>query len=179
MQGLSQLFPISLASGYQQRRQLNAEDYARKVTAAQAYLEALNQAQLAKLHMSQSSREHEKGYLTSRLSSYQHATPITRWFHKWMLNRHLNRFKSPGLEGRVADAALVPAHAIMFGLMLFSLVLMLSQPRLTGFTILNLPVIVNWPFVLGLAIFILDLIAIERWYVSSPKGKPAARSSRK
>ncbi len=93
--------------------------------------------------------------------------------------RHLRSDKAglgPEYKHRLESVAVT---SIMFGLMLFSLVLMLSQPKITGFTILNLPVIVNWPFVLGLAIFILDLIAIERWYVSSPQRKPAARSSRR
>ena len=59
------------------------------------------------------------------------------------------------------------AEAILFGLFLFSLVLMRSGSGITGYTgytIASLPVIVNWPFIFGLMIFILDLIAIERFY---------------
>ena len=63
----------------------------------------------------------------------------------------------------------ITGHSIMFGLMLFSIVLMLSKPQLTGLTILSLPVMFNWPFVLGAIIFVLDILAIEQWYSSSAR----------
>lgn len=56
------------------------------------------------------------------------------------------------------------SESILFGLMLFSIVLMLSSPEITGFAILNMPLIINIPFVLGAALFVLDLILIERWF---------------
>jgi len=62
------------------------------------------------------------------------------------------------------EVGLIPAHAVMFGLMLFAIVLMLSEPEITGFAILGMPLIVNIPFVLGAALFILNLILIERWF---------------
>ena len=55
-------------------------------------------------------------------------------------------------------------ESIMFGLLLFSIVLMISNPQITGFTVLSLPVYVNLPLVLGVALFIIDLIIIEKWF---------------
>jgi len=59
------------------------------------------------------------------------------------------------------------AHAIMFGLLLYSIILMISKPQITGFTILELPVAVNLPLVVGLILFIVDIVIIERWFRKS------------
>lgn len=58
----------------------------------------------------------------------------------------------------------VMSESVMLGLMLFSIVLMISEPEITGFSILSLPVYVNFPLILGVIIFVVDLIIIERYF---------------
>lgn len=77
---------------------------------------------------------------------------------------HLSQPRSGLSKAHRQSVASVTTEAILFGLFLFSLVLMLSQPEITGFAVLNMPVIVNIPFVLGAVLFIINLILIERWF---------------
>ena len=58
----------------------------------------------------------------------------------------------------------VITESVMLGLMLFSIVLMLSEPEITGFSVLSLPVYVNFALILGVILFVVDLIIIEKWY---------------
>jgi len=70
-------------------------------------------------------------------------------------------------EASRRDFKEVLTESIMFGLLLYSIILMISKPQITGFTILELPVAVNLPLVVGLILFIVDIVIIERWFRKS------------
>jgi hypothetical protein len=95
----------------------------------------------------------------------------TKWWHDHIydgterrLNKEIKQYReSTERSGKKYLQNLV-AESIMFGLMLFSIVLMMSKPELTGFSVLYLPVHVNVSLLIGVIIFVVDLIIIERWF---------------
>lgn len=160
-----------------QRRYLSAVEFAKK-RLAHGY-----QGEQLKLEELGVSVDQEYGRLDNLAQDYlkeKDRWGITRLFHKLTfrsperrIKRELNAIdlgrllEKPSKKGGLSALVEAPAEAILFGLFLFSLVLMLSGSGITGYTgytIASLPVIVNWPFIFGLMIFILDLIAIERFY---------------
>jgi len=80
-----------------------------------------------------------------------------------MARKNIKKRETAQVSARNSLANVI-SESVMFGLFLFSIVLMISSPQVTGFSVLNLPVNVNIPLVLGVIIFIVDIVLIEKWF---------------